>query len=290
MFKSIYKPKASGRISGIFFILLAWLGLSPVAYSGDTLSSILSEKKITVGYIPYDELTHRDLATGKIEGFFPEILEAIVTEAGIKPENITYVATDWANFAVGLQAKKYDLSIAGTFKTIPRATAAAFTRPIFYLGNSAVIRKGDTRFKGIKDVMQLDRPDLTIAVVSGEQSHGFVKSFFRKAKIKVIKSADLTTALLEVASKRADVALSDHYVVKSYVSKHPEMADLFAKNPWNIQPIAWAVRSDDQELLNFLNSAIDYLESTGKLKEIMAKQQYATVPFLVRDAAVHPLD
>lgn len=290
MFKSIYKPKASGRISGIFFILLAWLGLSPVAYSGDTLSSILSEKKITVGYIPYDELTHRDLATGKIEGFFPEILEAIVTEAGIKPENITYVATDWANFAVGLQAKKYDLSIAGTFKTIPRATAAAFTRPIFYLGNSAVIRKGDTRFKGIKDIMQLDRPDLTIAVVSGEQSHGFVKSFFRKAKIKVIKSADLTTALLEVASKRADVALSDHYVVKSYVSKHPEMVDLFAKNPWDIQPIAWAVRSDDQELLNFLNSAIDYLESTGKLKEIMAKQQYAAVPFLVRDAAVHPLD
>lgn len=116
------------------FAAIATLALSLItqqAIAADTLSKILSEKKITVGYIPYDDLTRRDLASGKIVGFFPDLIELIAREAGIKPENITYVATDWANFAVGLQAKKYDLSIAGTFKTIPRATAAAFTRPIF---------------------------------------------------------------------------------------------------------------------------------------------------------------
>lgn len=259
------------------------------AHAGDTLTRILSEKKLTVGYIPYDDLTRRDLSTNKIVGFFPDLIEAIAAQVGIKPENITYVATDWANFAVGLQAKKYDISIAGTFKTIPRASAAAFTRPIFYLGNSAVVRTGDGRFAKVTDVMQLDKPGMTISVVSGEQSHEFAKTAFHKAKLTVIKSADLATGLMEVTAKRADVALSDHYVVKSFVAKNPGTTDLFAHKPWNVQPIAWAVRSDDQDLLNFLNASLDYLDSTGKLSQIMRKPEYANVPFMVPSASLQPV-
>lgn len=253
--------------------------MAPVVQA-DTLDKVLTEKKLTVGYIPYDELTYRDLETGKISGFFPDLIEAIAAGMGIKPEDISYEATDWANFAVGLQAGKYDLSISGTFSTIPRATAAAFTRPIFYLGNSAVIRKGDARFAGMTDVMELDRADLTIAVVSGEQSQEFVKRNFKNAKIKIVKSADLTTAMLEVTAKRADVAMSDHYVVKSFVAGHPETEDLFASHPWNIQPIAWAVRKEDQRLLNFMNTALEYMDSTGTMEKLMRAEKYRKVPFM----------
>ena len=38
-----------------------------------------------VGYIPYDDLTHRDLESGKIRGFFPDVIEAIAADMGIKP-------------------------------------------------------------------------------------------------------------------------------------------------------------------------------------------------------------
>lgn len=262
---------------------VATLAAAPAMADG-TLARILSEKKLTVGYIPYDDLTKRDLNSGKIVGFFPDMIEAIAAEAGIKPENITYVATDWANFAVGLRARKYDISIGGTFKTIPRATAAAFTRPIFYLGNSAIARKGDGRFANIANIMALDKPGLTVSVVSGEQSHDFAKAHFTKAKLTVIKSPDLTNGLLEVPAKRADVALSDHYVVRSFVARHADTVDLFAKNPWNVQPIAWAVRAEDQDLLNFLNASIDYLESVGKLREIMTRKEYADVPFMITPA------
>jgi len=281
MFKFAKSPRHHGRRAAL--LALSALSLSLVSLpsvAGDTLAKVMSEKKLTVGYIPYDDLTRRDLASGKVVGFFPDLIEAIAKEVGIKPENITYVATDWSNFAVGLQAKKYDLSIAGTFKTIPRASAAAFTRPIFYLGNSAVIRKGDPKLAKAKNVMDLDKPDVTVSVVSGEQSHDFVKGNFKNAKVTVIKSADLATGLMEVTAKRADVALSDHYVVRSFVAKNPGTADLFAAQPWNVQPIAWAVRADDTELLNFLNASIDYLESTGRLKALMNKKEYADVPFM----------
>lgn len=267
---------------------LGILGLASTALAGDTFSRIMTEKKITVGYIPYDDLTRRDLASGKIIGFFPDLIEAIAADIGIKPENITYVATDWSNFAVGLQAKKYDFSIAGTFKTIPRASAAAFTRPIFYLGNSAVVKTDDPRFASITDVLQLDQEGLTVSVVSGEQSYEYARTNFTKAKVTVIKSTDLATGLLEVTAKRADVALSDHYVVKSFVARNPSTKDLFAQNPWNVQPIGWAVRADDQELLNFLNAALDYLDSTGKLQKIMSKPEYANIPFMVPSVQLKP--
>lgn len=272
-----------------FAVLAAAASLSTLAQAADdSFARVMQSKKLTVGYIPYDDLTKRDLASGKIVGFFPDVIQAIANDAGIATENITYVATDWANFAVGLQAQKYDISISGTFKTIPRATAAAFTQPLFYLGNSAIALKDDARFANITDVMQLDQAGLTIAVVSGEQSHDFVKQRFKNATIKVVKSADLSTGLMEVTSKRADIALSDHYVVKAFAAKNPNVVDVFADKPWNLQPIAWAVKADDQRMLNFLNASLEYLQSTGRLAEIMAKPEYATVPFMVSETSLKP--
>lgn len=259
----------------VSFLALAVLNLS----HADTLAYIKEKGEISVGYIPYDELTYRDTDTGDIVGFFPSVLEKIVGEMGISPDKITYVATDWSNFTTGLQTGRYDVSIAGTFSTIPRASNAAFTDPLFYLGNSAMALEGDERFDNIEDVMDLDREEFTIAVVSGEQSHEFVKKAFKNAKIEVVRSADLTSALLQVMSRRADVALSDHFVVRKFVAAQEGARDLFAGRPWNMQPISWAVRHEDQALLTFLNTALGYLASTGQLQEMMRDPAYKDVPF-----------
>lgn len=263
-----------------FAVIVSFLALTLLNLShADTLADIKGKGEISVGYIPYDELTYRDTDTGDIVGFFPSVLEKIVGEMGISPDKITYVATDWSNFTTGLQTGRYDLSIAGTFSTIPRASNAAFTDPLFYLGNSAMALEGDERFDNIEDVMDLDREEFTIAVVSGEQSHEFVKKAFKNAKIEVVRSADLTSALLQVMSRRADVALSDHFVVRKFVAAQEGAKDLFAGRPWNMQPISWAVRHEDQALLTFLNTALEYLASTGQLQEMMRDPAYKDVPF-----------
>ena len=199
---------------------------------------------------------------------------------GIDSDDIEYVATDWSDFATGLQTGRYDFAIAGLFSTIPRATSAAFTDPIFYLGNSAMVLDGDDRFDDIETVMDLDQEDITIAVVSGEQSHDFVRNNFENAEIEVVRSSDLTAAMLQVMSRRADVAMSDHFVVRKFVAQQDGTRDLFPDNPWNIQPITWAVRHEDQQLLTFLNNAIEYMVSTGQLQEMMRDPRYEDVPFI----------
>lgn len=256
----------------------------------DRLQDILSDRELTVGYITYDELTYRDSDTNEIKGFFPELLELIAEEMGIDSGDIEYVATDWSDFATGLQTGRYDFAIAGLFSTIPRATSAAFTDPIFYLGNSAMVLDGDDRFDDIENVMDLDQEDLTIAVVSGEQSHDFVRNNFENAEIEVVRSSDLTSAMLQVMSRRADVAMSDHFVVRKFVAQQDGTRDLFPDNPWNIQPITWAVRHEDQQLLTFLNNAIEYMVSTGQLQELMRDPRYEDVPFIRPVRELEPIN
>lgn len=261
-------------------VITGGLIAASIGAQADTLDEILDEREMTVGYITYDELTYRNSETDEIEGFFPELLEMIAEEMDIPPDNIEYVATDWSDFTTGLKTGRYDFAIAGLFSTIPRATSAAFTDPIFYLGNSAMARADDDRFDDIDNVMELDREEYTVAVVSGEQSHDFVKQNFENAEIEVVDSSDLTAALLQVMSNRADVAMSDHFVVQKFVAEQDGAQDLFEDDPWNIQPITWAVRQDDQELLNFLNTAIEYMVSTGQIQELMRDSEYEDVPFI----------
>jgi len=279
--------RKSGLISVALALLFATSG--SVAADGGTLDKILKQREITVGYIPYDVLTYRNEA-GEITGFFPRLLEKIAGRMDIPPGDISYVATSWSDFATGLNTGKYDFVIAGLFSTIPRTTSAAFTDPIFYLGNSAMVKAGDERFDDIDNVMELDKEDYTIAVVSGEGSHEFVKQNFENAQIEVVDSSDLTAAPLQVTAGRADVAMSDHFVVQKFVAKQDGVVDLFADSPYNMKPITWAVRHQDQELLTFLNNAIEYMASTGELQELMQDPEYDVVPFIRQKRELHKVN
>ena len=75
----------------------------------------------------------------------------------------------------------------------------------------------------------------------------------------------------EVSTGRADAALGDAYATNRYAAEHPEVVDLLAECPYNLTPAAWAVRHEDIDLLNFVNTAIEFCETTGKLEEFEKK-------------------
>ncbi len=181
---------------------------------------------------------------------------------------IKFVEATFATFIAGLQSRKYDLSIAPTFSTIPRAKSVAFTRPLMYAGNSAIIRKSDDRFKTLQDI---DQEGIVVAVTQGEQGHEYAKVNFKKAKIKVLSGSDQALTFSEVIIGRADVALGDFWFSGKFAAEHPEAYDLFADTPYNVTPVAWAVRYEDLTLLTFINTALDYLDTIGELEKIDRK-------------------
>ncbi|MCK4319911.1 transporter substrate-binding domain-containing protein [Candidatus Micrarchaeota archaeon] len=228
-----------------------------------TLEKIERTGKLTVCYIEWPPTVIKDPKTGELSGHF---VDMAVYMAGAMDTELEFQESSWGTFPADLNSGRCDLSIAGTFSTIPRAKAVAFSTPISYIGNGAVIKK-DSEFEGYSSVDEFDKEGITIAVLNGEQGHEYVKQNFKNAEIKVLQGSDLTLPLVEVATGRADIGLADSITTTRFAENQPEVVDLFASNPYNVNPIAWAVRYEDQEWLQFINTAIDYMDSTGKTRE-----------------------
>jgi len=259
----------------VALIQLILVGCNHTNKSSNSLDKIKTERKIKVGYISYFDITYRN--TDETKGFLVDVLVEALKDINIPKENIEFVETDWANFGMGLKAGKYDLSIAGTFNTPVRARIVNFSRPLFYLGNGAVVKKDDNRFHSVNE---LNQRGIKIAVVQGEQGYEYAKKNLPLATLSVLSGSDLSLAPLQVKLGKADAALSDQYVLKRYCDKNPQVKDALANNPYDVLPICWSVTKEpkDTALLNYINQEISKMEKSGKLKEIMDK--YPMIPFV----------
>jgi len=230
-----------------------------------TFEKVMKEHEMTVCYIPWPPSTIKDPDTGDLSGFMIDIIDEFAKDANLK---LDYVQSTWAGFPADLNTGRCDAAISGFYPTIGRSTGVAFTKPFFYGGNSAVIAKDDERLGEIEFIQDLNREDITIAVIQGDFDHIYAKKYLPNAKLLVLdKSSDIIMSLVAVSSGKADVGLSTSDTVGPYTEEHPELKALFLAEPYSIKPITWAVRHEDQELLNFLNNGLEYLEATGYLAQ-----------------------
>jgi len=249
--------------------ILALAILAPLAVASASaqgaMDRILRDKKLRIGFIPSPPGTIKDPKTGEITGYYVDGMRLIAKMIGVEPE---FIETTWANFAAGLNSDQFDVSIAGTFATIQRAGAVEFTKPISYLGYSAVVKQGDTRFKTPAD---LDNPDIKIALVQGGASVEYANENWPKAQKVLLATGNLTAPFIEVSAGRADVGVEDAWQAHRYAAVHPEVTDLFAGHPYNVLPLAWSVKRGNEDLLNFMNTSIDFLLTTGRWEKMSEK-------------------
>lgn len=222
------------------------------------MDRILKDKSIRVGYIPSPPGTIKDPASGDVKGYYVDGLRYIFKTIGVEP---VFVETTWTNYAAGLQAGQFDLSIAGTFATVQRAAAVEFTKPIHYLGYSAIVKKGDERFKTLA---AFNAKDVKIAVVQGGAAYEYARENFPLSTVVALSTSNLTAPFVEVSAGRADVGIEDAWQARRYAAQQPGVTDLFQEKPYNLLPIAWSVKRGNQELLNFLNTSIDFMLLTGR--------------------------
>jgi polar amino acid transport system substrate-binding protein len=239
-----------------------WLAGSAQGAHAQIMDRILKDKQIRVGYIPSPPGTIKDPATGEVKGYYVDGLRYMFNAIGVEP---VLIETTWANFAAGLQSGQFDMSIAGTFATIQRAAAVEFTKPINYLGYSAIVKKGDERFKVPAD---MNKEGIKIAVVQGGAGQEFVKENCPKATLVALATGNLTAPFVEVSAGRADIGIEDAWQARRYASQQPGVTDLFQDNPYNVLALSWTVKRGSQDLLNFLNTSIDFMLFTGRWERL----------------------
>lgn len=226
----------------------------------DTLEQVLKRGEIRAGYFIQPPAMMKDANTGKVHGTFVDAIEAIAEQSGLE---VKFIEVDLAKFVAGLQTGLYDVSVGPTFRTITRARAVTFTDTIFYLGYDGVTKKG--RSSEFTTEQDLDREGVTVAVKEGSAIHTYVEKNFEKAKILVLSGTDLSLPLQAVSSGQADVGLMNEHTVEYYVRKNDDVEIVLSDNPIQSLGMSWAVRHDDQRWLNFLNTSLEALVSTGQM-------------------------
>ena len=225
-----------------------------------TLQEIKRRGELRAGYHVEPPSIVLDPASGQLSGAFIHAARQIAAGLQVKA---TFVEVGLADFAAGLQNNEYDVSLGPTFKTIPRAQAVAYTRSIYYLGYIGVAKK-DAAAK-YRDQNAVDQPGVRLAVKSGSPIGAYVREYIKKATILPIPGVDLTVPLQAVSEGKADVGLMNEHTVEFYVRDHPDVSAVLADHPMLMGGMAWTVRHGDPDWLNFLDTSLEVLISTGQM-------------------------
>lgn len=235
--------------------------------STSSLERVLQSGTLRAGYVVYPPTVVKDSRTGELDGFFIDAIRFIAERMDV---DVEFHEAEWRTVLADLQRGKFDVSVAATFRTIPRALGVAFTRPIIFVGDGAVVRRDDRRFERLED---FDTPGVVVAVVEGTSSHDLVRRQFPRATHKVLSTSDMQRPLEEVLAGRADVGISDAPSTRRFAETHPQVVDLFGDEPFEVTAVGWAACQGDFRWLRFLDTALDYVESTGRMRKWQARYE-----------------
>ena len=156
----------------------------------DRLEKILHDGVLRVGTtMDTPVFSMRDPATGKLQGFDMDALEALGSALGVK---IEYVKMTFGSVVADLAADKFDIAMSGMGRTFERARSATFSKPYMRYGRLMMVRSADKgRFKSLAD---LDRPGIKIGYNKGGVNDRFANAMFKQATPTGFDSNELATA------------------------------------------------------------------------------------------------
>ena len=242
-------------------VMASALFLTQSVFAGSTLDKVKAEKKLRVGIAPWKNFIQMNPATSQYEGIIAEDLQNFEKETGIKVE---IMPTTWDGMIAGLQAGKWDAIMNGLGATAARAKAVAFTEAYGHFCEAALVRKNDK----VNSFADLDQPGNVLAVRAGTSAQELWKGKVKHATITGY--SDATPGMLDVISGRAKAFMSDSMVNTFRAKERPELKLFIPENTeWFYQ--AHAVRFEDKDLAEFLNSYIRKAKKQGFYQKLGAK-------------------
>lgn len=207
------------------------------------------------GYMP---LYGTDMEGNRI-GLEVEILQRMADILGVRLE---FVIVNWDGIIPALMTDKFDIIWSGMTITPERALRVNFSDA--YLTVGQVMVYNTRNFEELPSYEELRTRDLTIAVQLGTTGDEAARRMFENAEILTFDSMD--EAAFQVASNRADILVVDSLYAR-YVAKKYEVLDV-SDEFLTEEELGVAVRKGDLETLWWINTFIDWLDTSGIIDEL----------------------
>jgi len=215
------------------FLLMITLAFSQGLYARSDSNDIFyniqkkGEIKIGVSILPPWVMKNKE---GKLIGFEIDIANQLAKDMGVK---VKFKQYQWDKMIPALQKGEIDIIASGLSITAKRALKINFSQPYASSGYSLATCLSLTKdFSSIKD---LNDEKIYITAVKGTVSADLARKVFPKAVHAFISSSP---------------------VPEFIALKYPDQVDLPLKKPLLTTKEAFAIKKNNQEMLNFLNSWI----------------------------------
>lgn len=168
----------------------------------------------------------RDPATGEYTGFFADLCREFAGVLEVEPQ---FVDTTWDNIVAGLQAGRWDMSLALN-RTPVRAMAINFSIPAMEYQISLAYDKNNAKIPANpQSVADIDQEGITIAVMSGTAQDAAISGAIQNATVLRLPSNDETR--LAMVSKRADILVDASDTNQLFTQSNPDWAVAFNPAP-----------------------------------------------------------
>jgi ABC-type amino acid transport substrate-binding protein len=200
---------------------------------------------------------------GRISGVEADLAVLLGTRLG---RTVQFVEVDWVQQIDALLAGKTDIIMSGMSITEARRIRVAFSEPYFEGGLMAAVRAEDARRYPSREALL--GTSASVGVIEGTTGDVFVQRNFPNARRVALSRA--SDGALGLRHRSIDVFVHDAPAIAWLVSANE--ADLAGIRQYlNREPLGWAVRRTDTELLAQVNAALAGWKADGTLAGILGR-------------------
>ncbi|AKI97705.1 transporter substrate-binding domain-containing protein [Kosmotoga pacifica] len=243
-----------------------WLVVLLVVFAGLVFGSLIDDIRAKgvlrvgqdAGYMP---LYGTDMDGNRI-GLEVEILQRMADILGVRLE---FVVVNWDGIIPALMAGKFDIIWSGMTITPERALRVNFSDPYLTIGQ--VIVYNTRKFESEPVFAEIANSQLRIAVQLGTTGDEAARRLFPNAEFLTFDTMD--EAAFQVASGRADIMVIDSIYARYIARKYAVLeagTELLTREDLGV-----AVKKGDWETLQWINTYINWLKTSGILDELQRK-------------------
>lgn len=239
--------------------------LVSISASANLLNEITTRGVLRVGigsggFMPL----HGTNAGGKQVGLELDMLERMAEILGVKLE---VVLTNWDGIIPALLSGKFDILCSSMTITPERALKVDFSIPYLTVGQTIIYNNNNSKFLIPPELSNIIDGEITISTLIGSTGYMAAKRMFQKSEILTFDSSD--EAALQVSLGRSDIMVVDSIYANNIVKKYEQLSrteQLFTKERLGI-----AIRKGDLETLHWIDTFIEWLNTTGIMQDLEKK-------------------
>lgn len=239
-----------------------------IAQKESAYDRVMRTGVLKCGYYQWPGIATKNPNNDDLTGMVPDMMAVVGKMLDLKIEFVEMAAL--GQNVEELKRGVYDTFCIDSYYVFSMGKFVDFGTPYAYFPMFIYMRADDQRFKALAD---LNDPSVTFVGIDGDLSVTLAGHRFPRAKLNTLAAtSDASTMTVNVATRKADVAIIDPGLAATYNAHNPtKLRALDPTHPVAVYPVGFSVAKGEDKLLRMLDSAVSAMINTGMMEPILAR-------------------